>query len=732
MKRRIPSFTRSIVVGSQTGPGSVAVRRFAEQWEQGAPISTEEYLARHPDLAANAALHLEVAYEEYCQRTSAGQLVDAVAFCQRFPALEGSLEQLLLVHRYLQDDDWESLPNDEVPWPEPGETFQGFELRREVGRGTFARVFLANEPAVGDRQVAVKVSLDGHSEATTLGRLHHDNIVLVHSAQKDEATGLTAICMPYHGAVTLQDVLRKLHAGGRRPLSGREILEVCRPANSDAPAPARPLRRGSYVDAAVHLAVHLADALAHAHAAGICHRDLKPSNVLIDAAGRPLLLDFNLSSDPQASDRRDGGTLPYMPPEQIRGTFLDRAEAPLPDARSDVYSLGVLLYEMLCGQAPFGNPADVSTTVSLKAAAEELIRRQQSRPRPLRSLNPHVNARLARLVERCLAPNPDDRPATAARLAADLRRANPPQARAGRWMGMHKALATAAAACLLFGVLAVSAGVASREPEYVRKYNAGVAAAAEGDFEQAVQLFKEATDRNPEYYDAWMARGKAHLKLDRWNSAVNDFDAAINVRPQEANAHAAKGYAYIRQESPLPALFCLRDAVAIEWTPESMNNCAVACRLVQPTPDIKRARDLLDEAAERWPDLSIVRYNRFLVELVAASMENRPIDPKAIPDILAAANGDPNNARLRYLAAVGYVKSQNPDFRQARLELEAAASRGWNPSELTENGTLKALRSAPDFDVWYSSLLKEYVADTPAEWRASPPDLIDPSNDAPW
>ena len=743
MNRRIPSFAQSFTALSRLGPGSVAIRGFAERWEQGVRISAEEFLAQQPELAANPAFELEVAYEEYCQRMSAGELVDAVAFCQRFPALAGSLEKLLIVHRYLQDDpdDWQT---DEVVWPELGESFQGFELRGELGRGTFARVFVAAEPALGNREVVVKISLDGHSEALTLGRLRHDNIVPIHSAKKDAETGLTAICMPYHGAVTLEDVLRKLFTGRRQPLSGREVLSVCRPTNADAPPPARPLRRGSYVDAVVHLGGQLADALSHAHAAGICHRDLKPSNVLIDPSGRPLLLDFNLSSDPQAAERRVGGTLPYMPPEQIRATLLDRrADAPALDVRSDVYSLGVLLYEMLCGRPPFGNPADASTNGSLKAAAEELIRRQQSGPRPIRSLNPHVNARLARLVERCLAPNADDRPASAALLAAELRRANAPQVRATRWMRMHKALATAAAACVLFGVLAVSAGVASHAPEHERSYRDGVKAAAQGDFERAVDLFNDAIDQQPDYYRAWMARGYAHLELRDWNGAVNDFDGALERIPTDvstfvgtkyaASALSAKAYAYLKCELPAQARASFDNAVRRALTPEGLNNYAVVCRLAKPIPDLDLARDLLNEALRQQPDLTVARYNRFLVELVDNSMTKRDLSTSAMLDILVAGESNPDNATLHYLTACGYLKSDWADGPAlARIEVERAVERGWDPAKVLSNLSLGSLRTAPDFDDWYAALTQRYNRNVSDAWRASPVDLVDPAECAPW
>src|SRR6185369_8619704 len=84
-------------------------------------------------------------------------------------------------------------------WPEPGEQFLGFELLEDLGSGSFARVYLARQPELGDRLVALKVAQHGAREAQTLGRLRHPNIVPVHSIDTDPTTGLTAVCMAYLG-----------------------------------------------------------------------------------------------------------------------------------------------------------------------------------------------------------------------------------------------------------------------------------------------------------------------------------------------------------------------------------------------------------------------------------------------------------------------------------------------------------------------------------------------------
>ena len=108
----------------------------------------------------------------------------------------------------------------------------------------------------------------------------------------------------------------------RAPNQARVICEAIAAANAgldlpDPVAPPRILLTGSYVEGVIHLAAEIADALAHAHRCGICHRDLKPSNILLSAAGRPLLLDFNLAMEEDRPVWNIGGTLPYMAPEEL-------------------------------------------------------------------------------------------------------------------------------------------------------------------------------------------------------------------------------------------------------------------------------------------------------------------------------------------------------------------------------------------------------------------------------
>ena len=247
-------------------------------------------------------------------------------------------------------------------WPNPGDSYLGFNLLRELGRGGFARVFLAEEWALGNRKVAVKIAREVRSEAETLGRIEHPNIVPIHSVRLDPATGLTVVCMPFVGEATLATVLQKLPRQGRKvPRSPKFIVENLQTeARSDA-QPGEVFARGTYVEAVVEIGLGVAGALAFMHQRGVVHRDVKPANVLMGPDAVPRILDFNLAHDANSSKPGDfGGTPTYMAPEQLEAMAAGRSAQATIGPAADLFSLGVILYQMLTGEHPFGPLNDLT------------------------------------------------------------------------------------------------------------------------------------------------------------------------------------------------------------------------------------------------------------------------------------------------------------------------------------------------------------------------------------
>jgi serine/threonine protein kinase len=307
-----------------------------------------------------------------------------------------------------------------------GQRLGDFELLQVLGAGSFARVFLARQLSL-DRQVALKISANLGSEPRTLAGLQHDHIVQVFSETVDRERDLRLLCMQYVPGTTLEHLIDSLRTVPS--WQGTDLLAILDGLQSDPvtfdPAALRDreyLRTCDLVQAVCWLGTRLAEALAHAHRQGVLHRDLKPANILVNRWGRPLLADFNLAWSARALDgpvgEMFGGTMAYMAPEHLDAFNAEEAMRPeAVDQRSDIYALGVVLFELLTGKLPFGRPPPNSgRSEALRSLAQE---RRQRAPSP-RCLCAEVSEVLDRIVRRCLDPQPAGRYQTAAELAQAL------------------------------------------------------------------------------------------------------------------------------------------------------------------------------------------------------------------------------------------------------------------------------------------------------------------------
>ena len=384
--------------------------------------------------------------------------------------------------------------------PEPGADFLDFHLLEELGRGSFGRVYLAHQGELANRPVALKVSADVSGESRTLAQLQHTNIVPIYSVHHHGP--FQAVCMPYLGSKTLADVLADVRRGATMPDSGRGLFST-RASRSGSgrsstiggdatsieavpggvevqtpmPSQIERLEGLSYTQAVLWLASRLADGLAHAHERGILHRDLKPANILFADDGEPMLLDFNLAHDTKlrvhASAALVGGTLPYMAPEQL---VAYRDGDGVVDARSDLYALGVVLFEMLTGRTPFETRRGPVDDVLRQMLADRL-----GPPPHLRSGNKAITPAVESIVRRCLEPIPERRYQTAGELREDLQRqldhrplryASDPsiRERVGKWSRRHSRL-TSSTAVAAFSVVLIAAtigGFLARQRQLLR------------------------------------------------------------------------------------------------------------------------------------------------------------------------------------------------------------------------------------------------------------------------
>jgi eukaryotic-like serine/threonine-protein kinase len=394
---------------AQSGPVTRLVAEFAAAWGSGRRRSAEAFLESHPGLALEPEAAIRVIYEEICLRRAEGDDVRITELLERFPQWQSELEVLLDCDRLL-----DAAPGP-PEYPTDGDVLGGFHLLAEIGRGARSRCFLAAQPSLSHRHIVLKVTELDHVEHLSLARLQHTHIMPLYSEHQFPGRRLRALCMPYLGGTTLARIKSELARLSPEQLSGQAILDVLDRAQQLSPWPkarASPARRflaqASHVRSICFLGACLADSLQYAHEKELVHMDVKPSNIIVTADGQPMLLDFHLAREPIAAAARPadgvGGTPGYMSPEQearVRAAPAGEAGLPAIDARSDLYSLGCVLAEMLAADPP--NPAGAGP------------------PQPRRFM-PEVSAGLADIVNKCLATDPVDRYADAGTLADDLKR----------------------------------------------------------------------------------------------------------------------------------------------------------------------------------------------------------------------------------------------------------------------------------------------------------------------
>ena len=272
-----------------------------------------------------------------------------------------------------------------------------FDLLSELGKGSFGTVYKARDPKL-DRVVAIKVPRASGSvdqdrffrEARSVAQLRHPAIVALHEV--GQAQGTPFLVSEFIEGVTLCD---RLTAQRYTPREAAELIAA------------------------------IADAIDYAHSQGVIHRDIKPANIMISADGKPHVMDFGMAKREggEATMTVEGqllGTPAYMSPEQARG------DGHMVDGRCDIYSLGVILYELLAGELPFQG--------SMRMLLHQVLHEE---PRSLRSVNRRLPRDLETICQRAMAKEPAGRYASAGLLATDLRlflSGQPIQARpVGRW-----------------------------------------------------------------------------------------------------------------------------------------------------------------------------------------------------------------------------------------------------------------------------------------------------------
>lgn len=444
-----------------------------------------------PGAADSDDVDTQQAVERFIELHGAGKATDPMTFAEGYrqelrSAILSQCREFLMFDGLLGKQEWQ----EPAAKPEDGRAFGDFLIQEELGRGGMGVVYLAKQKSL-DRRVALKVMASGltlskrhverfRREAMATAQLRHPAIVPVHSFV--EVDGAFALAMDYVAGRNLADMLDDLR------LANREGEGVAVGTLGIA-------TEKGYVAECAMLVAQVASALATAHHNQVVHRDLKPRNLMIDERRQVRLLDFGLAKSLDATRESISmsgeitGTAHYMSPEQ---TLAKRVEV---DHRADIWSLGVILYELLTLRRPFDGK-------NLQQIVYEICFKE---PTPLQRHNQKVPRDLVTICQKALEKDPGKRYQTAADFEADLQRflrwepvhAKPasPWTRAAKFVRRHRT-ETAIALTLLIATTAVLGFVWARSTMDANSANSllqrAEARASTGDYQQAITLTNQA------------------------------------------------------------------------------------------------------------------------------------------------------------------------------------------------------------------------------------------------
>jgi len=366
-------------------------------------------------------VQIEVLASEYADKARQGKTPSVESYIERYPDMAAEIRELFPMVAALEQ--WKSDRENEVLRTQLPDQFKlkqlgDCRLVREIGRGGMGVVFEALEGSI-ERRVAVKllpwrISLVPHRqerferEAQTIAKLRHSNIVPIFRFSRHE--DYAYYVMQYVESVNLGHIIGALSE--RQQVSPAQEIrdEVGNSASGESWTPEAADRKKLKQDswkAFARIGLQVAQALRHAHRMGVLHNDVKPGNLLIDASGKVFVTDFGLAEplNPDSSevDESVNGTLRYMAPERFDGAF---------DETSDIYSLGITLFELVTQQSAFETDSQVGLITAI--AAGEV--------RSVVETGNDLPSDLAAVIAKAISREPNDRYQSAGEFASDLLR----------------------------------------------------------------------------------------------------------------------------------------------------------------------------------------------------------------------------------------------------------------------------------------------------------------------
>jgi tetratricopeptide (TPR) repeat protein len=508
-----------------------------------------------------------------------------------------------------------------------------YRLEKLLAEGGFAEVYRAFDEEL-QRPVAIKLPRPGRldasdsflAEARRVARLRHGGIVPVYDVGVE--LGDCFIVSEFLDGGSLADRL------AAKPPTAQET---------------------------VRWIAEVADALEYAHLHGVIHRDLKPANILIDHHGQAKLADFGIAQSASKPDDSGVslGTLRYMSPEQLEGKPSDH--------RSDIFSLGVVLHEMLTGAVPYRSLEPQALRRDILAGLPQL---SEKLPRDYKAI-----------CRKALSRDPQDRQASAAEFAAELRRA-----RGGRAGGKTLGVPLVVSVLVVAGILAASRWMQKELPTDASgplPAAAGVAQISDEEllaqatnlffqkkFADAETLYTTYLERKPDDLEALTRRGLCRTGRGAFASGVQDFTKTLSLKPDDAklHKHRAMAYASLRQfESAIPDY---ERAIALDpadrETQESLGACySIMAAEKADAKEFAEAADLMTKAITVYPPAAIFRHQRGSCYFHAGQYE------KALADLDEAIRMEPSKPdhhenRGHTLNRLGRGEEAEREFQKAK------------------------------------------------------------------
>lgn len=676
-----------------------------QRTKTGETLEFPKLVETYPKLRQYRSYVLDLVYEDFCQCSATGKVKSSEDYAKTFPEYSQQIKELIEVHRFFhtsgQVPGWLSDPK---IWPTPEEEFLDYRICTELGRGAIGRVYLAKELSLGGRYVALKVSPYGHHEAKLLAKLNHPHVVPIYSVRENEEVGLTAVCMPYQGRTTLADLLVTIQNGPLAINSARfwqEHAQRERGTDSEPFEVPESLLKKPFIDTALNLFTQLVSALEYVHERNILHRDLKPSNILITPERTAMILDFNLSSDLSEVENRIGGTLPYMSPEQIQQVLISPNRALPLDERTDVYSIGVIFYELLSGQIPFDAK---SYGVVSKAEASEFINKIKAGAQPIKKLVPEIDEYTARLIHECLDSDINKRPPSAKALLKRLDQCRSLGARGRRSLLRHPRRTMLAAGLASICLIIVGLFFFLRPSLEVRRAAAARDHLGAGKYKEAIDDYREVLAINPSSAEAMREIGRAYQLSDELHAALDSWKESFQLQ-QDPQLAICIGYLECRQRDYNSALKWFKFAQSSpRKSAEYLNNYAHICRLVG-TSTHAEAFELFENALAINPNLRQSLVGRATLALMTDWNARRPIRTEALEDIDRAVALPNPYPELFALAAKCHLaaKDQANHYILAKTFAIRALEAGLGFQELENYLFKKAILQDPDIQKFHDN-----------------------------